>query len=71
MIHAISSLIGENQLAYVKGRFIGEGAKIIEGAIEYLKSTGGQGYLLAVDFEKAFDSVEWEFLYIRSFWVSN
>ena len=63
MMSVLPKLIGVNQLAYVKGRFIGEGAKIIEGIIEFAKQTGGGGYLLAIDFEKAFDSVEWEFLW--------
>ena len=63
MVPVLPKLIGINQLAYVKGRFIGEGAKIIEGIIEFLKQKGEGGYLLAIDFEKAFDSVEWEFLW--------
>ena len=63
MMAVLPKLIGVNQLAYVKGRFIGEGAKIIEGIIEFVKQTEGGGYLLAIDFEKAFDSVEWEFLW--------
>ena len=63
MMSVLPKLIGENQLAYVKGRFIGEGAKILEGIIQYLEQSGEGGYLLAIDFEKAFDSVEWEFLW--------
>ena len=35
-LQVISKLIHPSQLAYVRGRFIGEGIRIIEGIIEYV-----------------------------------
>ena len=61
MIEVMADLIHPNQLAYIKKRFIGEGIKLIEGVIEYVKEKSLSGYMLAVDFLKAFDSYEWEF----------
>ena len=63
LIKVIAKLIHPNQVAYIKGRYIGEGVRVIEGVIEYLKTTNSEGYLLAIDFEKAFDSLEWDFLW--------
>ena len=61
MIEVMADLIYPNQLAYIKNRFIGEGIKLIEGIIDYIKEKQLSGYMLAVDFLKAFDSYEWEF----------
>ena len=61
MIEVMADLIHPNQLAYIKNRFIGEGIKMIEGIIDYIKEKQLSGYMLAVDFLKAFDSYEWEF----------
>lgn len=63
MIPLLNKLIKSDQTAYIRGRFIGEGTKVIEGIIEYLKGRDEEGYLLAIDFEKAFDSLEWNFLW--------
>ena len=56
MIEVMTDIIHPNQLAYIKKRFIGEGIKLIEGVIEYVKEKQLNGYMLAVDFLKAFDS---------------
>ena len=59
----LTNIIHPNQTAYVKGRFIGEGIKTIEGVIDYIKENKLDAYILAIDFEKAFDSLEWGFLW--------
>ena len=59
----LNRIIHPNQTAYVKGRFIGEGIKTIEGVINYIKEHKLDAYVLAIDFEKAFDSLEWNFLW--------
>ena len=62
-IPSLSNIIHENQVAYVKGRFFGEGIKTIEGVINFIRENKLDGYILAIDFEKAFDSIEWDFLW--------
>ena len=64
ILFVISDLIHPNQVAYIKSRFIGEGIRTIEGIIEYLKEMGLIGFMLAIDFEKAFDSLEWFFIWL-------
>ena len=51
---AISSLISSNQTADLSGRFISEGGRLISDILK--------GLLLAVNIEKAFDSVNHNFL---------
>ena len=50
-------LIGPGQTAYVDGRFIGESGRLIADIIETSNLENIKGYLLAIDFEKAFDSL--------------
>ena len=61
--HAMPSLVHPNQVAYVKNRFIGEGIRTIEETMLFTKKNKLEAYALAVDFEKAFDSVDWEFMW--------
>ena len=58
----VGHLVHPNQSGFVKGRFIGEGIRFVEDIIEYMDYKKEPGILLQLDFEKAFDSVEWFFL---------
>ena len=58
----ISSLISSNQIAYVYGRFISEGGRLISDILEICDTLKIEGFLLTVDIEKAFDSVDHSFL---------
>ena len=58
----ISSLISSNQIAYVNGRFISEGGRLISDILEICDTLKIEGFLLTVDIEKAFDSVDHSFL---------
>ena len=58
----LPSLIDEDQTGYVKNRFIGNNIRIIEDILMYTKLSKVPGILLAIDFEKAFDSLRWDFL---------
>ena len=51
---SLSSLISSNQTAYLKGRFISERRRLISDILK--------GFLLTVDIEKAFDSINHNFL---------
>ena len=59
----ISKLISKNQSAYIKGRYIGDNARLILDIFEYCTDNDQDGILLFLDFEKAFDSIEWNFLF--------
>ena len=56
-------IIHSNQSGYVEGRFIGETIRTIDDIMEFTKCEGTGGILAFLDFEKAFDSVEWNFLH--------
>ena len=62
MKDVLPSLVNENQIAYVKGRFISEGGRLILDIIESTDIFQKSGYLFTVDIEKAFDSVNRVFL---------
>ena len=50
-------LIGPGQTANVNGRFLGKSGRLTENIIETCNLEQLEGYLVASDFEKAFDSV--------------
>lgn len=59
----IPKLVGINQTGFVKGRFINDTIRALYDVIEYCNETETSGLLMMVDFEKAFDSLEWDFLF--------
>ena len=62
IVKVLPEIIHANQLGYVKGRFIGEAARSILDVMDYTKKENIPGILLFIDFEKAFDSLNWNFL---------
>ena len=59
----IHNLISVDQTAYVKGRFIGESIRVINDLIENIDRKDEEGILFSTDIEKAFDSVDHNFLF--------
>ena len=55
-------LISSNQTAYVKNRFISESGRVISDILELTKTLALEGFLVTIDIEKAFDSVNHCFL---------
>ena len=55
-------IIHTDQTGYVEGRQIFESIRTIQDLMEITKIFDMQGIMLMVDFEKAFDSIEWNFL---------
>ena len=47
----------------LKGKYIGSNARLILDIFEHWENNNQEGLLLFLDFEKAFDSVEWNFLF--------
>ena len=58
----ISSLISSDQTAYVPGRYIGESVRFTSDLIEFTDIHNIPGYLLTIDIDKTFDSVDHKFL---------
>ena len=58
----ISSVVNENQVAYVNNRFIHESGRLIPDVLEITNSLDIEGILLTADIEKAFDSINHSFL---------
>ena len=55
-------LIDKDQTGFISGRYIGENIRLIYDIMQYAEENEIPGLLLLIDFEKAFDSISWEFL---------
>ena len=58
----ISKLISDNQSGYIKSRYIGINARLIMDIIENCEKSNTAGAILCLDYEKAFDSLNWNFM---------
>lgn len=59
----LPDLVAEVQTAFIGGRQITDGIMIAREIVHSLKRRQCEGLILKLDFEKAFDSVEWNFLF--------
>ena len=59
----LSSLIHSDQTGFIKGRFIGQNVRLLNDIMEYTEAKNLPGILLFIDFRKAFDTIEWNFLH--------
>ena len=57
-------MLTSNQTAYVPGRFIGESVRLISDILDYTDTAQLESYLFAADMEKAFDSVDHNFIIV-------
>jgi hypothetical protein len=55
--------ISHSQFGYVKDRYIGENIRCVIDINEICKNNNIQGLALQIDFEKAFDSISWDFMF--------
>ncbi len=55
-------IINVDQTGYIKDRFIGENIRIIEDVVYFTETENILGKILKIDFEKAFDSINWNFI---------
>ena len=58
----LPKIINPDQTGYVKGRYIGENVRLILDIMSYTDKTKVPGVALFIDFRKAFDTIEWDFL---------
>ena len=63
MQSVICKLVSPEQTAYIKRQFIGENIRLLIDIIEYADKFDKPGILLMLDFAKAFDSLEWNFMF--------
>ena len=59
----MNDIISEPQSGFISGRSIGDCTRLIYDLMSYTKKHNIPGLLMLIDFEKAFDSVSWNFLY--------
>jgi hypothetical protein len=49
------------QTAFIKGRYITDGVALLQEVLKEAKFRKHQGVVLKIDFEKAYDKVNWNF----------
>ena len=57
------NIIHHNQSGYVKDRYIGETVRSIYDLMDFTDRENISGLLILIDFQKAFDTLEWDFLF--------
>ena len=62
MKRVLPDIINSDQTGFLKGRSIGENVRLLNSVISYAEQQNVPGMLLFIDFEKAFDTLEWKFL---------
>ena len=55
--------MNEDQTGFIPGRYMGENLRSLYDLMDYKNHKDLPGLLLLIDFEKAFDSVSWEFMF--------
>ena len=55
-------IINNDQVSYIPNRYIGENVRITADILDYTSLKKIPGILLLIDFEKAFDTIKWNFI---------
>ena len=58
----LKNLIDSSQAGFIKGRYIGENIRLVFDIIEYTEENNIPGVLFFTDFEKAFDSINHDYI---------
>lgn len=58
-----SKIVNASQTTFIPGRYILDGSVILHEVLHELKSKNQSGIILKLDFEKAYDKVQWDFLF--------
>ena len=58
----LNKIISEDQTGFISGRYIGENTRLVYDIMDYTECNNIPGLLLLIDFEKAFDTIDWNFI---------
>ena len=61
--NVLPKITNDDQPGFLKNRFIGDNIRLINDIIDFTEHKNLKGLLLFLDLEKAFDTIEWSFLY--------
>jgi hypothetical protein len=59
----MEKLLSNHQTAFIKERYITDGVMLLQEVLRESKYRKQQGVVLKIDFEKAYDRVNWNFLF--------
>jgi hypothetical protein len=59
----ITKVISEYQYGFIKGRYIMDGVVSLNEILHEVRQKKQSGVVLKIDFEKAYDKVNWQFLH--------
>lgn len=63
LLSVLQHVVHPDQSCGVRGRFIGENVTLLRGIVDYTTESHTAGAILSLDQEKAFDRVDWSFLF--------
>ena len=58
----LPNIIYHNQTSFIEDRFIGETVRSIFDIMDFAAKENIPGPMIFIDFQKAFDSIEWDYL---------
>nr|GFA10094.1 cysteine-rich receptor-like protein kinase [Tanacetum cinerariifolium] len=58
----VGKVVGDVQNEFIKGRYILNGVLIANEVVDHMRRTRCKSLIFKVDFEKAYDSLNWRFL---------
>ncbi len=58
----LPNIISSDQKGFLKNRFIGENGRLVYDVISHLNDIKGEGIIVLIDFQKAFDTLEWKYI---------
>ena len=61
--HTLDNIISNCQTGFIKGRFLNDSTRLKYDVLHVTEKRNIPGLLILIDFEKAFDSLSWTFLY--------
>ena len=60
--NVLPKIINPDQTGYIKNRYTGENVRLISDIMKYTEENNIPGIALFLDFKKAFDTIEWDFI---------